>query len=117
MVVASMRRCAILEILGVSLSLCLLSALLFAELRTSHFGLTLSNGSEILVRKPEYNRILQRYRALTNSDDPILWDHAILDALRSHRPRECAFLAQSLQADNSPAISRPSRRFLVRVDA
>lgn len=106
-----------LEFLGVSLALSLLAALLYAELRSSCYGLTLSNGREVLVRQPEYNRILLRCRALGNPNDPFLWDHAILDILSHNRPRECAFLAQSLKADNSPPLSRPSRRFLAPIDA
>jgi hypothetical protein len=85
-----------LVILGSTLSLVLVGALIYSEIRSAVCGITLSNGVEVLVSSEMYREILYQYRTLDLDDDRERWDQAILDVLRPVRPREWKYRARTL---------------------
>jgi hypothetical protein len=90
------------------------------EIRSAYQGVTLSNGTDVLVSPAEYEEILARFEALEDSaaypdlDDDRLWDEAILGVLRAKRPVESRFLARSLSAEE-PWARVPHARTRERV--
>jgi hypothetical protein len=82
--------------LGVTLGMILIGAAIHSELRRAWYGLTLSNGVQVLVSPATYRAILARYRALDEPEAWRRWDDAILDVLRPQRPHEWRYLARSL---------------------
>jgi hypothetical protein len=65
-------------------------------LRSAYYGITLSNGVEVLVSPQTYRAIVSQYG---NNDEPDAWqrwDHAVLDVLRPDRPNEWKYLVRSL---------------------
>jgi hypothetical protein len=87
-----------LATLGLTLGLILIMAAVHSELRSASYGVTLSNGVEVLVGPEMYREIVKRYRSLEEHepDDWTRWDRAILEVLRFERPNEWKFLARSL---------------------
>jgi hypothetical protein len=84
------------------------------EMRSALYGISLSNGVEVLVNHETYGAIVRRFQTETEPepDDRIRWDHAILDTLRPERPEEWKFLVRSLSYRVAPAgvTGRRSRR-------
>jgi hypothetical protein len=85
-----------LAALGLTLGLILIMAAIHSELRSASYGITLSNGVEVLVGPDVYREIVKRYRSLDGPDEWALWDRAVLEILRLERPQEWRFLARSL---------------------
>lgn len=85
-----------LATLGLTLGLILIMAAIHSELRSASYGVTLSNGVEVLVGPEMYREIVKRYRSLDEPDEWMRWDQAILDVLRLERPHEWKFLVRSL---------------------
>jgi hypothetical protein len=71
-------------------------AAIFHEVRSALFGLSLSNGVEVLVSRDTYEAIVRRYQADGEPDDRVRWDDAVLDILRPDRPHEWRYLVRSL---------------------
>jgi hypothetical protein len=82
------------------------------ELRSALYGISLSNGVEVLVNEETYGSIVHRFQTETEPDDAVRWDHAVLDTLRPVRPREWRFLVRSLHYRVAPATvaGRRARR-------
>jgi hypothetical protein len=103
-------------VLALCLGLAVAGALVLAvrhEIRAACVGLTLSNGTEVLVSPTEYERVVAVYRtscaaaADDGADVGRLWDEVVLGVLRPTRPNECRYLARTLNADAARA-SEPS---------
>jgi hypothetical protein len=73
------------------------------ELRSALYGISLSNGVEVLVNEETYGSIVRRFQTDTEPDNVARWDHAILDTLRPERPREWKYLVRSLHYRVAPA--------------
>jgi hypothetical protein len=87
------------------------------ELRSALYGISLSNGVEVLVNQETYGSIVRRFQTEAEPDDAVRWDHAVLDTLRLDRPREWRFLVQSLHYRVVPAsvlAHRPRRTQFVQ---
>jgi hypothetical protein len=85
--------------LGISfviLALVAVVAYAHAEICAAWYGLTLSNGVDVLVSPEMYGEIVERHRTLFGRDDGRRWDRAILMVLRAYRPNETRFLSRSL---------------------
>jgi hypothetical protein len=85
-----------LLILGLTLGSLVLVAAVHHEFRTACYGVSLSNGAEVLVKSAMYEEIVHRYRTLDELDDWARWDQAVLDTLRTERPNEWKLLMRSL---------------------
>jgi hypothetical protein len=99
-----------LVILGSTLSLILIGAAVYYEIRTAVCGIALSNGVEVLVSPEMYREILHRYQMGDLDDEREQWDQAILDVLRPVRPREWKYLARTLGYQVSGEMHGARRR-------
>src|SRR4051812_6060908 len=81
---------------GLTLAVVLVAMAIRFEMRSALYGITLSNGVEVLVSPQTYDVIVRRYHALVVPDEDNRWDQAILDILRVDRPSEWTFLVRSL---------------------
>jgi hypothetical protein len=97
---------------GLTLALIVVVLAVRHEMRSALYGLSLSNGVEVLVNRETYGAIVRRFQTETEPDDRIRWDHAILDTLRPERPEEWKFLVRSLRYRVAPTgvAGRRSRR-------
>jgi len=82
--------------LVLALGLILIGAAIHFELRSAYYGVSLSNGIEVLVTPEMYRAIVTRYRSGEESEALERWDEAILEVLRPERPNEWKFLVRSL---------------------
>jgi hypothetical protein len=91
--------------LGVALGLIGITLAVRHELRSALYGVSLSNGVEVLVNRETYGSIVRRFETETETepDDLVRWDHAVLDTLRPERPREWQILVRSLNYRVAPA--------------
>jgi hypothetical protein len=99
------RRWDVLALLGVALASILFVAYIRHELRTAYYGITLSNGVDVLVSPEMYREILQRYGTLDDPDDGRRWDRAVLEVMRPVRPLEGRFLLETLGSGRSEVVS------------
>ncbi len=85
-------------ILGLTLLAVLSATFVLAEVRSADYGLTLSNGVEVMVGPSECRRVFEEYQSLAALDGPSRWDQAVLNVLKPPRPREWLYLAHTLTA-------------------
>jgi hypothetical protein len=100
--------------IGLALGLIVVFCAIRYEVRSALYGISLSNGVEVLVNEETYGSIVRRFQTETETDDVARWDHAVLDTLRPVRPQEWNFLVRSLRYRVAPAgfAGRRSRRRL-----
>jgi hypothetical protein len=98
-----------LGLLGLALTFLAVAAYLHFELRSSLYGVTLSNGLEVLVSPELYREIVHQYRTLDEPDATKRWDQAVLKVIRPRRPKEWRFLVRSL-GQQFPSESLGTRR-------
>jgi hypothetical protein len=103
-------------VLAIGLTLALIVVVLAVrhELRSALYGISLSNGVEVLVNHETYGAIVRRFQTETEIEPDVRsrWDDAILATLRPERPEEWKFLVRSLSYRVAPAgiAGRRSRR-------
>ena len=85
-----------LILLGLTVTTIITAAYIHSELRSTWFGLTLSNGMEVLVSPEMYEGVVRRYQASGEPDAWKRWDQSVLGVLRAERPNEWRFLARAL---------------------
>jgi hypothetical protein len=104
----------LLAAIGLTIALITVALAVRHEVRSALYGISLSNGVEVLVNEETYGAIVHRFRAETEPDDLTRWDHAVLDTLRPQRPQEWKLLVRSLRYRVAPAhtavAGRRSRR-------
>jgi hypothetical protein len=102
--------------IGSTLALIVVVLAVRHELRSALYGISLSNGVEVLMDHETYGAIVRRFHTETEPepDDLTRWDHAVLDTLRPQRPQEWKLLVCSLRYRVAPAhtgvAGRRSRR-------
>jgi hypothetical protein len=89
-----------LALLGLALALVLIVALIYAELHSAWYEVTLSNGIEVLVNPEMHEEIVRRFQMSNEPDVLKRWDEAVLSVLRLERPAEWEFLAYLQDSDN-----------------
>ena len=109
------KGCVMLFAVGLAVGLMVVALAVRYELRSALYGISLSNGVEVLVNQETYGSIVRRFQTLTEPDDLVRWDDAVLDTLRPERPREWRFLVQSLPYRVAP--TRVVRRRVRRTQA
>jgi hypothetical protein len=105
--------------IGLTLGLIGVALAVRYELRSALYGISLSNGVEVLVNQETYRSIVRRFETGKESepDDLVRWDHAVLDTLRPVRPREWKLLVRSLHYRvGQPGVAgrRPRRTQTIR---
>jgi hypothetical protein len=109
------KGCVMLFAVGLAVGLMVVALAVRYELRSALYETSLSNGVEVLVNQETYGSIVRRFQTLTEPDDLVRWDDAVLDTLRPERPREWRFLVQSLPYRVAP--TRVVRRRVRRTQA
>jgi hypothetical protein len=85
-----------LWLLGGCLTLVVVVTYVHAEIRSTWYGITLSNGMDVLVSPGMYREIVQQYATLDEPDNWKRWDQAVLRVIRHERPDEWKLLVRAL---------------------
>jgi len=99
-----------LAILGLTIALILITVLAHSSLHSAFYGITLSNGVDVLVSPEMYREIVRQYKIGDEPDELERWDQAVLDVLRPERPNEWKYLVRSLGYKVSGEIHATRRR-------
>jgi hypothetical protein len=90
-----------LALLGLTIAILFMAAIIHAELRASLYEITLSNGMDVLVSREMYEEIVRRFEMFDDPDLLQRWDQAVVNVLRAERPNEWRFVVRSLRQDAS----------------